>query len=76
MEMGFQNKDEGQPRTAEYYRKYKQQLVSQGPPKKKHSTSTKNNIKGIKIRWKKLGLPPRPPLNGQNSNPDADTANS
>jgi len=51
--MGFQNKDEGQPRAAEYYRQYRQQLASQGPPKKKHSTSAKNKIKGMKIRWKK-----------------------
>jgi len=51
--MTVQNKDGHQPPTAEHYCQYRQRLASQGPPKKEHAISTKNNIKGIKIRWKK-----------------------
>jgi hypothetical protein len=40
-------------RTAEYYRQYRQQLAKKGVIKKPHAISTKNNIKGIKLRWKK-----------------------
>ena len=35
------------------YSQRKQQLTSKDPPKMNHSISTKNNIKRIKIRWKK-----------------------
>jgi hypothetical protein len=40
-------------RTAEHYRQYRQQLAKKGVTKKPHAISTKNNIKGIKLRWKK-----------------------
>jgi hypothetical protein len=40
-------------RTAEHYRQYRQQLAKKGATKKDHAISTKNNIKGIKLRWKK-----------------------
>jgi hypothetical protein len=36
--------------TAEYYRQYRQQLAKKGAIKKNHAISTKNNIKGIKLR--------------------------
>ena len=38
--------------TAEYYRQYRQQLAKKGTTKKNHAISTKNNIRGIKLRWK------------------------
>jgi hypothetical protein len=40
-------------RTAEHYRQYRQQLVKKGATKKGYAISIKNNIKGIKLRWKK-----------------------
>jgi hypothetical protein len=43
--------------TAEHYRQYRQQLAEKGATKKPHAISTKNNIKGIKLRWKKYGNP-------------------
>jgi hypothetical protein len=39
--------------TAEHYRQHRQQLAKKGVTKKPHAISTKNNIKGIKVRWKK-----------------------
>jgi hypothetical protein len=36
--------------TAEHYRQYRQQLAKKGVTKKSHAISTKNNIKGIKLR--------------------------
>jgi hypothetical protein len=38
--------------TAEHYRWHRQQLAEKGTIKKHHAISTKNNIKGIKKRWK------------------------
>ena len=43
-------------RTAEHYRQYRQQLAKKGATKKNHAISTKNNIKGIKLRWKKYDV--------------------
>jgi hypothetical protein len=43
-------------RTAEHYRQYRQQLAKKGATMKKHVISTKNNIKGIKSRWKKYDV--------------------
>ena len=42
-------------RTAEHYRQHRQQLKN-GVRKKPHAISTKNNIKGIKLRWKKYDV--------------------
>jgi hypothetical protein len=39
-----------QTRNAEYYRQYRQQLAKKGTIKKNHVISTKNNIRGIKLR--------------------------
>jgi hypothetical protein len=41
-------------RTAEHYRQYRQQLARKDH--KAHAISTKNNIKGIKLRWKKYDV--------------------
>jgi hypothetical protein len=38
--------------TAKHYRQYHQQLARKGATKKPHAIST-NNIKGIKLCWKK-----------------------
>ena len=43
-------------RTAEHYHQYRQQLAKKGVTKKPHAISTKNNIKGIKLRWKKYDV--------------------
>ena len=43
--------------TAEHYRRHRQQLADKGTTKKPHAISTRNNIKGIKNRWKKY-VPP------------------
>ena len=43
-------------RTSEHYRQYRQQLAMKGATKKSHAISTKNNIKGIKLRWKKYNV--------------------
>jgi hypothetical protein len=43
-------------RTAEHYRQYRQQLAKKGVTKKPHAISIKNNIKGIKLRWKKYDV--------------------
>jgi hypothetical protein len=46
-------------RTSEHYRQYRQyrqQLATKGAMKKSHAISTKNNIKGIKLRWKKYDV--------------------
>ena len=42
--------------TAEHYRQYRQQLAKKGAPKKNRAISTKNNIRGIKLRWKKYDV--------------------
>jgi hypothetical protein len=42
-------------RTAEHYRQYRQ-LARKDVAKKPHAISTKNNIKGIKLRWKKYDI--------------------
>ena len=42
--------------TAEHYRQYRQQLAKKGVTKKPHAISAKNNIKGIKLRWKKYDV--------------------
>lgn len=42
--------------TAEHYRRLRQELTERGASKNEHATSTKNNIRGIKERWKKWGL--------------------
>jgi hypothetical protein len=39
--------------TAEHYHRHRQQLAEKGTTKKSHAISTKNNIKGIKKRWKR-----------------------
>jgi hypothetical protein len=43
-------------RTAEHYRQYRQQLAKKGATKKNHTISIKNNIKGIKLRWKEYDI--------------------
>jgi hypothetical protein len=43
-------------RNAEHYRQHRQQLANKGATKKPHAISTKNNIRGIKIRWKKYDV--------------------
>ena len=43
-------------RTADHYRQYRQQLAKKDVTKKPHVISTKNNIKGIKLRWKKYDV--------------------
>jgi hypothetical protein len=43
-------------RTAEHYRQYSQELARKGVTKKPHAISTKNNIKGIKLRWKRYDV--------------------
>ena len=43
-------------RTAEHYRQYRQQLAKKGTTKKNHAISTKNDIRGIKLRWKKYDV--------------------
>ena len=43
-------------RTAEHYRQYRQQLAKKSITKKPYVISTKNNIKGIKLRWKKYDV--------------------
>jgi hypothetical protein len=45
-----------QTRNAEHYRQYRQQLAKKGATKKNHAISTKNNIRGIKLRWKKYDI--------------------
>jgi hypothetical protein len=39
-----------------HYRQYRQQLAKKGTTKKNHAISTKNNIRGIKLRWKKYDV--------------------
>ena len=41
--------------TAEHDRQYRQQLARKGV-KETHVISTKNNIKGIKLRWTKYDI--------------------
>jgi hypothetical protein len=45
------------PLIADHYRRHRKQLADKGTTKKPHAISTKNNIKGIKKRWKKY-IPP------------------
>jgi hypothetical protein len=51
--MGVQKDKDSYALTAEHYRRHRQQLAEKGIIKKPHAISTKNNIKGIKKRWKK-----------------------
>jgi hypothetical protein len=43
-------------RTAEHYCQYRRQLAKKGTIKKNHAISTKKNIRGIKVRWKKCDV--------------------
>lgn len=40
-------------RNAKHYRQYRQQLAKKDTIKKNYAISTKNNIREIKVRWKK-----------------------
>jgi hypothetical protein len=45
------------PLTADHYRRHRKHLADKGTTKKPHAISTKNNITGIKKRWKRY-VPP------------------
>ena len=51
--MGVQKDQDSRTLTAEHYRRHRQQLAEKGTIKKHHAISIKNNINGIKKRWKK-----------------------
>jgi hypothetical protein len=44
------------PQTVEHYRQYPQKLIKKGITKNDHTVSTKNSIRGMKERWKKLKM--------------------
>ena len=43
--------------TADHYRQFRRKLVQKGATKKDHATSTKNNIRYVKERWKRFAVP-------------------
>ena len=61
-------------RTAEHYHQYRQQLAKKSATKKPNAIST-NNIKGIKLRWKKYDVSMAYTFMDKSSDKHADSVN-